>query len=152
VSDVSQGPGWWVASDGKWYRPEQHPDYVAAPVMDPPIHKVTGLFVNAQRTISVPAGSVVFHEGELGQELFGIIEGQIQLQTSDRVIALLGADDVFGEMALVDSSPRMATAIATVDSVLAVIDRHRFLFLVHETPTFALSVMSAMADRFRAQR
>lgn len=27
MSDVSQGPGWWEASDGKWYPPEQHPDY-----------------------------------------------------------------------------------------------------------------------------
>ena len=29
MSDISQGDGWWVASDGKWYAPEQHPDYVA---------------------------------------------------------------------------------------------------------------------------
>jgi len=35
VSDVSQGPNWWVASDGKWYPPEQHPNYVA-PVPPPP--------------------------------------------------------------------------------------------------------------------
>ena len=31
MSDVSQGPGWWQASDGKWYAPELHPDYVAPP-------------------------------------------------------------------------------------------------------------------------
>ena len=30
MSDVSQGPGWWIASDGKWYPPELHPDYRAA--------------------------------------------------------------------------------------------------------------------------
>jgi len=52
---------------------------------------------------------------------------------------------------VVDATPRMATAIATTDTVLAVIDRDRFLFLVHETPMFALSVMSAMAARFRPQ-
>ncbi len=50
-----------------------------------------------------------------------------------------------------DSSPRMAATIVTTNSVLAVIDRNRFLFLVHETPMFALSIMSAMASRFRAQ-
>jgi CRP/FNR family cyclic AMP-dependent transcriptional regulator len=54
-------------------------------------------------------------------------------------------------MAIVDSSPRMATAVATTDTVLAVIDRRVFLFLVHETPVFALSVMSAMAARLRVQ-
>ena len=31
MSDVSQGPGWWKASDGKWYRPEQHPNYQPPP-------------------------------------------------------------------------------------------------------------------------
>jgi CRP/FNR family transcriptional regulator, cyclic AMP receptor protein len=151
MSDVSLGPDWWVASDGKWYPPELHPNYIPAPPPRAPGHRVAGLFRNAQQTLNVPAGGVVFREGELGTEMFGIIEGQIQLQTTDRVVAVLGPDDVFGEMALVDSSPRMATAVAVSDSVLAVLDKHRFLFLVHETPTFALSVMSAMADRFRTR-
>ena len=113
--------------------------------------KVTGLFNNAQRTVSVPADTVVFQEGDPGDEMYGIVEGEIQLRKTDRVIADLGVDDVFGEMALVDSSPRSATAVATTNAVLAVIDRHRFLFLVQETPMFALQVMSAMADRFRAR-
>jgi CRP/FNR family transcriptional regulator, cyclic AMP receptor protein len=150
MSDVSQGPGWWVASDGKWYPPELHPDYVAAHPKPPTIHHVTGLFRNAQETRRIPAGGVVFREGDHGEEMFGIVEGQIELHTTERVVAVLGADDVFGEMALVDSSPRMATAVARSDSVLAVLNRHRFLFLVQETPMFALSVMSAMADRFRS--
>ncbi|MDR3649075.1 MAG: cyclic nucleotide-binding domain-containing protein [Acidimicrobiales bacterium] len=151
MSDQSQGPGWWVASDGKWYPPEQHPNYAPAPSSSHAMRPVAGLFRNAQHTLNVPAGGVVFREGDMGEEMFGIIDGQVQLQTTERVIAILGPDDVFGEMALVDSSPRMATAVATADTVLAVLNKHRFLFLVHETPTFALSVMSAMADRFRAQ-
>ena len=113
--------------------------------------KVTGLFNNAQQTRDTPAGTVVFEAGDAAHEMFGIVEGEIEIRTADRVIRTLGADDVFGEMALVDSSPRSATAVATKDTVLAVIDQHRFLFLVQETPMFALQVMSAMADRFRAQ-
>jgi hypothetical protein len=35
MSDVSQGPGWWQASDGKWYPPEQHPQYQAAQAAPP---------------------------------------------------------------------------------------------------------------------
>jgi len=111
--------------------------------------KVLGLFTNAQSVVSVPAGAVVFQEGDPGNEMYGIVEGEVELRTTDRVIAKLGADDVFGEMALIDRAPRSATAVATTDAVLAVIDEHRFLFLVQETPMFALSVMSAMADRFR---
>ena len=33
---MSGGPGWWQASDGKWYRPEQHPDYRPPPPLPPP--------------------------------------------------------------------------------------------------------------------
>ena len=113
--------------------------------------KVNGLFKNAQQTIMVPPGGIVFKEGDAGEHMFGIVDGEIRLHAGDRVIATLGKDDVFGEMAVVDSSPRMATAVAVSETELAVIDRHRFLFLVHETPMFALSVMSAMANRFRNQ-
>jgi CRP-like cAMP-binding protein len=40
--------------------------------------------------------------------------------------------------------------VATADSKLAVIDQHTFLFLIHETPTFALQVMRTLAERLRA--
>jgi len=112
--------------------------------------KVTGLFRNAQRTMNVDAGSEVFRQGDTGEEMYGVVSGEIELRVNDQVIRTLGADDIFGEMALVDSSPRSATAVATEDSVLAVINKHRFLFLVQETPMFALQVMSAMAERQRA--
>jgi CRP-like cAMP-binding protein len=110
---------------------------------------VIGLFRNAQETVKVPAGEVIFNEGDTGNEMYGIVEGEVELRTATRSIARLGPDDVFGEMALIDSSPRMATATATTDTVLAMIDKHRFLFLVQETPMFALQVMSSMAERFR---
>jgi CRP-like cAMP-binding protein len=111
--------------------------------------KVAGLFKNAQRVLDVPTGDVVFREGDAGYEMFGVVSGEIQLQSADRVIATLGPDDIFGEMALVDGSPRMATAVAASPSQLVAIDRHRFLLLVQETPMFALSVMATMADRLR---
>jgi CRP/FNR family transcriptional regulator, cyclic AMP receptor protein len=109
--------------------------------------KVTGLFMNAQRTVNVPAGSVIFQQGDSGSEMYGIVEGEVELAVNGRVVRTLGTDDVFGEMAIVESSPRSATALAVKDTTLAAIDRHRFLFLVQETPMFALQVMSAMAAR-----
>lgn len=113
--------------------------------------KVTGLFRSATDTKSVAAGSVIFEEGTTGDLMYGIVEGEVELRRGGAVVAKLSADDVFGEMALVDASPRMATTVATTDTVLAVIDHRRFLFLVHETPTFALQVMSTMAGRLRTQ-
>jgi CRP/FNR family cyclic AMP-dependent transcriptional regulator len=113
--------------------------------------KVTGLFRSATDTKSVDAGTVIFEEGSTGDLMYGIVEGEVELRRGGAVVAKLTVDDVFGEMAVVDASPRMATAVATTDAVLAVIDHRRFLFHVHETPTFALQVMSTMAARLRAQ-
>jgi CRP/FNR family cyclic AMP-dependent transcriptional regulator len=111
--------------------------------------KVTGLFLNAQRTEEFPADAVIFSAGDAGEEMYGVVDGTVELRTGDDVLRTLGPDDVFGEMALVDRSPRSATALAKTDCVLAVIDQRRFLFLVQETPMFALQVMSAMASRLR---
>lgn len=113
--------------------------------------KVIGLFNNAQRVVEAPAGTVIFNQGDLGEEMYGIVNGAVELHTANRPIAVLGPDDVFGEMALIDRSPWSATATTTAQTTLAIIDRQRFLFLVQETPLFALAVMSTMAERFRAE-
>ena len=82
--------------------------------------------------------------------MFGVVEGRVELRLPDGRSVAVDPDETFGEMALVDKAPRSATA--TEDSKLAVIDKTRFLFLVHETPTFALQVMSSLAERFRAMQ
>jgi CRP/FNR family cyclic AMP-dependent transcriptional regulator len=111
--------------------------------------KVSGVFRNANSVIDVPAGGVIFEEGAAGDSMFGIIEGTVEIKTSHGNSRILGPDDTFGEMSIVDSSPRSATAFAATDAKLAVIDRKTFLFLVHETPMFALQVMSSIAERLR---
>jgi CRP/FNR family cyclic AMP-dependent transcriptional regulator len=111
--------------------------------------KVVGLFKNAQKVVNVPARGIIFTEGDHGDEMFGIIEGGVDLSANGHVLVSLGPDDVFGEMAIIDKVPRMATAVATEATSLAVIDRDRFIFLVQETPMFALSVMSSLASRLR---
>ncbi len=113
--------------------------------------KVESVFRSASAKKTVPAGTVIFLEGAAGEEMYGIIEGRVSLRRGDDIVAELGPDEVFGEMAIIDSSPRSRTAVAEVDTVLAVIDRHAFLFLVHETPMFAIQVMSTIAERLRAR-
>jgi CRP-like cAMP-binding protein len=112
--------------------------------------KVQGVFRGAGETRTVPEGTVIFEEGDAGEEMFGVVAGKVELQLkSGRILTVL-PDAIFGEMALVDSAPRSATAVAVEETTLAVIDRRRFLFLVGETPTFALQVMSSLAERLRA--
>jgi CRP/FNR family cyclic AMP-dependent transcriptional regulator len=112
--------------------------------------KVPGVFKGAKETREVPAGTVIFEEGSSGQEMFGIIAGRVELRLGNGHALDLGPDDTFGEMAVADGSARSATAVAAEDSTIAVIDRHRFLFLVGETPNFALHVMASLAERLRA--
>jgi CRP/FNR family cyclic AMP-dependent transcriptional regulator len=111
---------------------------------------VKGVFHGYRSTKSVPAGGMIFREGDSGDEMYGVLEGTVELRTGENVLATLGPDDTFGEMAIVDDSPRSATAVAITDTTLAVIDHQQFLYLVQETPRFAFQVMSSMADRLRA--
>jgi CRP-like cAMP-binding protein len=113
--------------------------------------KVQGVFKAAKERRKVPAGTVIFEAGSIGQEMYGVVDGQIELRIPGGRIVTLGPDDSFGEMGVVDGSPRAATAVAVEDSTLAVIDRKVFLFLVGETPTFALQVMSSLAELVRAR-
>lgn len=112
--------------------------------------KVTGVFAGADDIREVPAGVIIFEEGAPGEEMFGVIEGEVEIRTSSGRVRMLGPDETFGEMSIVDSSPRSATATAVRDTKLAVINRKSFLFLVHETPMFALQVMSSIAGRLRS--
>ena len=111
--------------------------------------KVLGVFKAAKETRELPAGSVIFEGGSQGDEMYGVVSGKVELRMDDGRVFTLGPDESFGEMAVVDQSPRMGTAVAVEDTTLAVIDRKRFLFLVGETPTFALQVMGSMAERLR---
>jgi len=65
-------------------------------------------------------------------------------------MADLAADSIFGEMALIDNEPRSATALAITDVELVPISEKQFLFLVSQTPYFALKVMRILAQRLRA--
>lgn len=113
--------------------------------------KVTGLFYNAKTFKDAPTGTLIFEEGASGTEMFGIVEGEVEVRLPNGAVRRLGPDDTFGEMAIIDHSPRSGTAVALTDTKLAVIDRSAFLFLVQETPMFALQVMSSMAERLRSQ-
>jgi CRP-like cAMP-binding protein len=113
--------------------------------------KVSGVFKNVDTIREMPVGSTIFEHGAPGTEMFGVIEGEVELHFPNGRISKVGTDETFGEMALIDSSVRTAKAIAATDVKLGVINQRTFLFLVHETPMFALQVMSSLADRLRSR-
>ena len=96
------------------------------------------------------AGTTVFREGEEAHELFVIKSGEVRIQIGNRTIAELSTDSIFGEMALIDNEPRSASAVAVSDVELVPVSEKQFLFLVSQTPYFALKVMRVLAQRLRA--
>ena len=95
------------------------------------------------------AGDVIFAEGDKGDAMFVVRTGEVAIERGGRVMETLSGGGVFGEMALIDGSPRSATVRAKTDCEVAPINEKTFLFLVHETPFFAIAVMRTLADRLR---
>jgi CRP/FNR family cyclic AMP-dependent transcriptional regulator len=109
-----------------------------------------GIFKNARDAVTFEAGQTVFAEGDPGDRMYAVVDGTIEISRNGAVIETLGAGEIFGELALVDDQARGATAVAATVARIAPVDRERFTYLVHEHPTFALQVMSVMAERLRS--
>jgi CRP-like cAMP-binding protein len=100
--------------------------------------------------IDVAAGTIVFELGEPGATMYVILSGRIDMVNGDRVIESLGAQQAFGMMSLIDALPRTATAQVTEDAQLAVIDRKKYQFMLHELPSFAIFLIQTLANRVRS--
>ena len=96
-------------------------------------------------------GKTIFKEGDLGDEFFVVVRGEVEIRSGNRHFETVGPDGIFGEMALIDDSPRSATVVALTDVTVAPIKENQFLFLVKNTPFFALKVMRVLACRLRRQ-
>ena len=95
------------------------------------------------------SGQIIFEQGQPGRQMYVIKGGEIEIKVGDGTLMTLAAGEIFGEMALIDSSPRSGTAVAKTDCSLIPIDEKRFTFLVQQTPFFSLHVMRILAHRLR---
>ena len=102
-------------------------------------------------TRTYKAGDTIFREGEPARELFVIKHGEVEVRSGDRALETLCDNEIFGEMALIDDSTRSATLVAKTDVVVAPIGEKQYLFLVRNTPYFALKVMRVLAERLNRQ-
>ena len=107
------------------------------------------LFRNAENVERYSAGQKIFEEGQPGDVMYVLLEGEVEILAHDHSIATLGPGDLLGEFALIDTKARSATAVALSDCRLAPVNEKRFLFMVEETPFFALHVMRSLTDKLR---
>ena len=100
-------------------------------------------------SVAYAAGETIFRQGASGDYMYIVVEGEVDIVADGLCVRTVGKGGLVGEMALIDASPRSADVVARTDCLLTPVDERRFLFLVHETPMFALQVMSVMAERLR---
>jgi uncharacterized membrane protein len=105
-------------------------------------------------TMNLAAGQTLFQAGEPGESLFVVQSGEIELFIKDTagqkiVLTVSREGDVFGELSLLDSGPRTATALAISDSELLVLDRGDLLLLFEKKPDAALHMLASMGGMTR---
>jgi rubredoxin/signal-transduction protein with cAMP-binding, CBS, and nucleotidyltransferase domain len=110
----------------------------------------------SERPIKVYQKSdIIFKENSKGEEMYILRSGRVRLVLEDEkgeaeVNTVEQPGEFFGEMALIDTSPRAATAIADENNTqLEVLDRENFLKMIREHPEFALNIMHELSNRVR---
>ena len=123
--------------------------YSEGAVMDPIKISPELLAKAGASAMTLAPGDVIFQQGEVPDKMYVVVSGEVEIHLGEAVIETVPQGGTFGEMALIDGSPRSATVIAKTDSQVAAIDKRTFILLVDEMPYFALFVMRNMVDRLR---
>ena len=99
--------------------------------------------------VEARAGQKLARQGETGREMFIIVEGEAVVKTRQGRTVRLTRGDFFGEMSLLDGSPRSATVEATTGMRLLVIGQREFWALVATAPQITRRIMSTLSQRIR---
>jgi CRP/FNR family cyclic AMP-dependent transcriptional regulator len=111
--------------------------------------KLPNIFEKNTAPVFYAAGSTIFEIGQPRDAMFIVQEGEVEIKVGDKTVETVVAEEFFGEMALIDGGIRSASAVAKTDRKLVPINEKQFLFMVQETPFFAIRVMRTLAARLR---
>src|SRR6266540_3957751 len=103
----------------------------------------------SQTTVRYERNKVIVKEGQAGLMMYVVLEGRLAVSIQDKIVEKIGPGGVFGEMALVERTPRLATVISETDCGLLAIGRNTFLDLIKASPDFAVSLLGAVGNRAR---
>jgi CRP/FNR family transcriptional regulator, cyclic AMP receptor protein len=99
-------------------------------------------------------GATIFSKGDPGNSLFAVISGTVKISISsadgrNAILNLIGAGEIFGEVAVLDGQARTADAIANTNCEIFVIDRREFLPFVRSQPVLAMKFIELLCTRLR---
>jgi CRP/FNR family transcriptional regulator, cyclic AMP receptor protein len=107
------------------------------------------LFRRETDAVELQPGEILFNQGDIAAEAYVVTEGEVEVLFNDIVLDTVVEGGIIGELALIDDQRRSATVRAKTAAKLARIDANRFMFLIQQTPFFAISVMRTMSERMR---
>jgi CRP/FNR family transcriptional regulator, cyclic AMP receptor protein len=103
--------------------------------------------------ISYKAGQIIFKEDDLEDTMYFIKDGRVEISKkmgdADQVIALLGPNDFFGEMALLCKAPRSATARAVRETIVIAFNRKQFMVLLKTRGEIVLKIIEVLIQRLK---
>jgi CRP-like cAMP-binding protein len=111
--------------------------------------KELGRIASVTQAMTADEGAVVAKEGEPGREFFVIVYGKADVVIGGRTVATLGPGEFFGEMALLDQSPRVGSVVAKEPMGLYRIEARDFGRLIDEVPFLGKKLLRGLALRIR---
>jgi len=102
-----------------------------------------------QTMVRYERNKTIVTEGQTGVMMYVVVEGKVAVSIQGKLMEKIGPGGVFGEMALVDRAPRLATVVSETDCGLLAIGRNTVLDLIKASPDFAVSLLSAVGERAR---
>ena len=100
-----------------------------------------------------PNSTTIFSQGDEGNEMFIIVDGQVQVVRSangkDQTLAQRGPGEFVGEMAIIESAPRSATLVTQGDVRTLAIEGETFKQILRERPEVSLAVLRSLSRRLR---
>ena len=102
-----------------------------------------------EANLSYDTGNTIVREGQVGVLMYVVLKGKVGIRAGETLLETVGPGGIFGEMALVDRTPRLASALAETNVRLLAINRAAFLNLVKHSRRFAASLLAAVSARAR---
>jgi CRP/FNR family cyclic AMP-dependent transcriptional regulator len=99
--------------------------------------------------VSFLRNQAILKEGQVGTRMYAVLEGRISVSIGGKVVDRIGPGGVLGELALLEQSPRLASAVAEDNATLQPINRNAFIALVKLDPDLGVALLTALAERLR---
>ena len=103
------------------------------------------------KEVSISEGDEIFKKGDPGDCMYIIYEGQVKIHIGNYLLNTLINRDFFGDLGLLDSNPRSASATAEKDTLLLRLDQDAFYDLMSQRPEVAQGILQVLCNRIRTQ-